>query len=173
MEKTEVKTISYIELNETFKEKAKIDKLKDIHIKLYNELFSAFNRRFWPKYLKISNIELMKELKIKHKKQFIRIREKLIEKGYILYTKGSNQYESGKYELVKLYNFNDGKVSPHFETGTLRDTRENRNGVFESVTPNAKVSPQMSPHFETGTLRATRKNRNGVFESVTPNVTVL
>lgn len=164
MEKTEVKTISYIELNEAFKKKAKKDKLKDIHIKLYNELFSAFNRRFWPKYLKISNQELIESLNIKHEKQFRRIRETLINKGYIFYNSGTNKRDAGVYELVALHESIE-KVSEKLKVETLRDTREYGNEQNESVRKtlkmSEKVSEKMSEKLNGETLRDTRDTRNG------------
>lgn len=164
MEKTEVKTISYIELNEAFKKKAKIDKLKDIHIQLYNELFSAFNRKFWPKYLKISNQELIESLNIKHENQFRRIRKVLIDKGYIFYNSGTNKRDAGVYELIALHK-EDIKVCEKLKTETLRDTKEYGNEQNESVrkTPKMceKVCEKMCEKQNGETLRDTRDTRNG------------
>lgn len=169
MEKTEVKTISYIELNEAFKKKAKKDKLKDIHINLYNELFSAFNREFWPKCLKISNNELIERLNIKHEKQFRRIRETLINKGYIFYNSGTNKRDAGVYELVALHK-GSIKVSEKLNGETLRDLKDYGNGEFESVRKtlkmSEKVSEKVSDKLKAETLRDTRDTRNGKFESV-------
>ena len=164
MEKTEAKTISYIELNEAFKKKAKKDKLKDIHINLYNELFSAFNRQFWPKCLKISNNELIESLNIKHEKQFRRIREKLINKGYIFYNSGTNKRDAGVYELVALHKGIE-KVSEKLKVETLRYTREYGNEQNESVRKtlkmSEKVSEKVSEKLNGETLRNTRNTRNG------------
>ena len=164
MEKTEVKTISYIELNEAFKKKAKKDKLKDIHINLYNELFSAFNRQFWPKCLKISNNELIESLNIKHENQFRRIRKVLIDKGYIFYNAGINKRDAGVYELVALYKENI-KVCEKLKTETFRDTKEYGNEQNESVRKTPKMCEKMCEKVcekvNGETLRDTRNTRNG------------
>ena len=86
----------------------------------------------------LSTQELIESLNIKHENQFRRIRETLINKGYIYYNSGTNKRDAGVYELVALHKENI-KVCEKLKTETLRDTKEYGNEQNESVRKTPKM----------------------------------
>lgn len=80
--------MSYIDLINAFERWLETNYLPVPSQLLWYKLIALFNRCAWAEWITVDNYRLMGIMQVQNEKTFIKIRDKLIDSGLFLYTKG-------------------------------------------------------------------------------------
>jgi len=122
--------MSYIDELNAFDRWCENDFLPALSQLMWYKLMALRNRLGWPEWVRVSNLRFMAMVCVDSENTFIRARDKLIEKGLVLYKKGKKGAPN-EYGMVfltkhcKIYSQNDsicGSVSSS-ESGSENDSQ--------------------------------------------------
>ena len=109
---------NYILLNEGFHNWLETNYLPIPSQNLFFKLIHLFNLSGWSEWLAVDNQRMMSLIQIKREKSFIDLRNKLIEKGFIVLVKGKKG-SPNKYKLNDKFTFiNEAKTEVNTEVNT-------------------------------------------------------
>ena len=122
----------YVLLIEGFHRWLETDYLPGLAQLLFLKIIHLFYISGWNEWIQVDNQRMMSLIQIKREKSFIDLRNKLIEKGLIIFVKGKKGTPS-KYKLNEKYTFiNEVKSEVNIEVKTEVKQKNAREGAKEN-----------------------------------------